>query len=232
MLGAMARNQSRPVDAVIVGSGMNSLVCAALLARDGRKVLVLERENRLGGCIRTDELTLPGFRHDTLSTAHPLFVVGPAYAALKDDLHRAGLTYCNTDEPTGVLLPDGRHFVLSTSRERNLERLGGDEAAFTAALGEIGTQAPLLFSLLGNELWRLSTAKTLATAAWKQGPHALAGFFGDALTPARAWLEHAFTSDLPPALLAPWVLHCGLGPDAPLFGHELTASLHAAKTCC
>ncbi|HKX42076.1 MAG TPA: NAD(P)/FAD-dependent oxidoreductase, partial [Burkholderiaceae bacterium] len=212
----MASTSPRSIDAVIVGSGMNSLVCAALLGRDGRKVLVLERESRLGGCIRTDELTLPGFRHDTLSTAHPLFLVGPAYAALKDDLHRAGLVYCNTDEPTGVLLPDGRHLVLSTSRERNLQRLGADGAAFAAALSEIGAHAPLLFSLLGNELWRLSTAKTLATAAWKQGPHALAGFFGEAMTPARAWLEQAFRSDLPGALLAPWVLHCGLGPDAAL----------------
>jgi phytoene dehydrogenase-like protein len=216
MLWDMARQPNRPVDAVIVGSGMNSLVCAALLARDGRKVLVLEREAVLGGCIRTDELTLTGFRHDTLSTAHPLFMVGPAYAALGKALHAAGLEYCNTDEPTGVLLPDGRHLVLSTSRERNLERLGPDAAAFSTALGEIGAQAPLLFSLLGNELWRMSTAKVVASAAWKQGPHALAGFFGDALTPARAWLEQAFASDLPGALLAPWVLHCGLGPDAPL----------------
>jgi phytoene dehydrogenase-like protein len=213
----MARTpSSRRLDAVIVGSGMNSLVCAALLARGGRKVLVLEREAVLGGCIRTDALTLPGFRHDTLSTAHPLFLVGPAYAALGQALHAAGLEYCNTDEPTGVLLPDGRHLVLSTSRDRNLDRLAADGPAYAAALGEIGAQAPLLFSLLGSELWRLSTAKTFAAAACRQGPHALAGFFGDALTPARAWLRDAFASDLPGALLAPWVLHCGLGPDAPL----------------
>lgn len=212
----MARSSdSRVHDAVIVGSGMNSLVCAALLARAGRRVLLLEREDRLGGCIRTDELTLPGFRHDTLSTAHPLFMVGPAYAALGKALHDAGLAYCNTDEPTGVLLPDGRHLVLSTSRERNLQRLGPDGPAFAAALSEVGAQAPLLFSLLGNELWRLGTAKVLAGAAWKQGPHALAGFLGDALVPARAWLAQSFASDLPGALLAPWVLHCGLGPDAP-----------------
>lgn len=211
----MARTQTS-LDAVIVGGGVNSLVCAALLARGGRKVLLLEREGVLGGCMRTDELTLPGFRHDTLSTAHPLFLVGPAYAALGPALHAAGLAYCNTDEPTGVLLPDGRHLVLSTSRERNLERLGADGAAFAAALGDIGAQAPLLFSLLGNELWRLSTAKTLAAAAWKQGPRGLAGFLGEAMVPARAWLEQAFASDLPGALLAPWVLHCGLGPDAPL----------------
>ncbi len=208
------------VDALIVGSGINSLVCAAMLARSGRKVRVLEREAVAGGCIRTDALTLPGFLHDTLSTAHPLFLVGPAYAALGPALHAAGLEYCNTDVPTGVLLPDGRHLVLSTSRETNVANFdrvhAGDGAVFAAALGEIGSHAPLLFALLGNELWRAGTAKTLVRAAWRQGPHALAGFFGSALPPARPWLASAFASDLPGALLAPWVLHCGLGPDAPL----------------
>lgn len=208
------------IDALIVGSGINSLVCAALLARSGRRVKVLERAAVAGGCIRTDELTLPGFLHDTLSTAHPLFMVGPAYAALGPALHEAGLEYCNTDLPTGVLLPDGRHQVLSTSRASNLANFdrahAGDGAAFAAALGEIEAQAPLLFAMLGNELWRSGTAKTLASAAWRQGPHALAAFFGAALPPARPWFQRAFGSELAGALLAPWVLHCGLGPDASL----------------
>src|SRR5439155_16860684 len=102
----MSAAAQRMLDAIVVGSGINSLVCAALLARGGRKVRVLEREAVLGGCIRTDELTLPGFRHDTLSTAHPLFMVGPAYAALGKALNAAGRQYCNSDAPTGVLLPD------------------------------------------------------------------------------------------------------------------------------
>lgn len=219
MLAAMAHSNASTAsttDTLIVGSGINSLVCAALLARAGRRVLVLERADRLGGCVRTDALTLPGFRHDTLSTAHPLFMVGPAYAALGTALHAAGLVYCNTASPTGVLLPDGRHQILGTSRDANLQRLGADGAAFAEAVGGIGAQAPLLFSLLGNELWRLSTAKTLASAAWKQGPQALSSFFGQALVPARAWMEQAFSDDRTRALLAPWVLHCGLGPDAPL----------------
>jgi 2-polyprenyl-6-methoxyphenol hydroxylase-like FAD-dependent oxidoreductase len=54
-----------PDDALIVGSGINSLACAATLPRSGREVRVLERESVLGGCIRTDELTLPGMRRDT-----------------------------------------------------------------------------------------------------------------------------------------------------------------------
>ena len=47
-------------DAVIVGSGINSLACAALLSRAGWDVCVLERESELGGAIKTAELTEPG----------------------------------------------------------------------------------------------------------------------------------------------------------------------------
>ena len=90
-------------DSIIVGSGINSLVCAAVMARRGKKVCVLEREAVLGGCIRTERLTAPGYLHDTLSTAHPLFVTSPGYAELKDALHANGLTYVNSDAPTGVL---------------------------------------------------------------------------------------------------------------------------------
>lgn len=217
MLWPMAASTSaQPVDVLFVGSGINALVAAALLARAGQRVLLLERNDRLGGCIRTDALTLPGFAHDTLSTAHPLFMVGPAYAALGKALHEAGLVYCNTTAPTGVLMPDGRHQILWNARERNLAALGVDGAAWSAALDDVGRQAPLLFSLLGNELWRLGTAKTLAAAAWRQGPQALSAFFGQAMVPARAWLVQAFADERSRALLAPWVLHCGLGPDAPL----------------
>lgn len=38
---------------IIVGSALHSLICAALLAKRGKSVLVLESNDRLGGCIRT-----------------------------------------------------------------------------------------------------------------------------------------------------------------------------------
>ena len=46
-------------DAVIIGSGVNSLACGALLARAGWRVCVLERNEWLGGAIRTAEITEP-----------------------------------------------------------------------------------------------------------------------------------------------------------------------------
>ena len=90
-------------DHIIVGSGINALVCAALLAGKGGKVLVLERNDRIGGCIRTEEITAPGFVHDVMATTFVLFITSPAYAALAADLGRHGLEFCNTKAPTGVL---------------------------------------------------------------------------------------------------------------------------------
>ena len=87
-------------DAVFVGSGINSLVGAALLARGGWRVLVLERSDYLGGAIKTAELTQPGFQHEVFSSWHPLFTGSPAYAELKEDLEARGLEYLEAETAT------------------------------------------------------------------------------------------------------------------------------------
>src|SRR5437667_8573665 len=86
----------RRYDAVIVGSGINSLAAGALLAKAGWSVCVLERNDWLGGAIRTAEITESGFKHEVFSSWHPLFAGSAAYAELKDDLHPRGLGYLNT----------------------------------------------------------------------------------------------------------------------------------------
>jgi phytoene dehydrogenase-like protein len=59
-------------DAIIVGGGHNGLICAAYLARAGRKVLVLEKRHVLGGAAVTEEL-YPGFKFSTCSYVVSLF---------------------------------------------------------------------------------------------------------------------------------------------------------------
>ena len=55
---------------------------------------------------------------------------------------------------------------------------------------------------------------TIAREAWKRGPRALAAWFGEALRPARDYLESTYGSDAIHALWAPWGLHCGLNPES------------------
>ena len=106
-------------DAVVIGSGINSLACAALLARGGWNVRVLEREDELGGCIRTAAFTEPGYLHDVFSAWHPLWVGGAAHAELGDELAARGLEYLNTDNPTATICPDGTATFLLRSTDAN-----------------------------------------------------------------------------------------------------------------
>src|SRR5882672_7608328 len=95
-------------DVLIIGSGINSLVCAAELAMRGHKVIVFERESVAGGCIRTAELTQPGWRHDLFSMSYPLFVTAAHYPLLREPLAAAGLRFLTPSAPTAVVLPDDR----------------------------------------------------------------------------------------------------------------------------
>lgn len=205
-------------DYIVVGSGINALVAAAMLGRKGRKVLLLERNDRIGGCLHTDEITEPGFVHDVMATTVVLFLLSPAYAALGKDLHARGLEVAGTDTPTAVLLPDGRSAVFSTDRARNLAMLDGlapgEGERFAGIMNGMGANAPFIFSLLGGSLWTGSMLANLMKETWRRGPRALGAFFGEALETARAHLETAYRSEVTRALWAPWVLHTGLGPES------------------
>ena len=160
-------------------------------------MLVLERNDRIGGCIRTEEITAPGFIHDVMATTFVLFITSPAYAALGADLARHGLEFCHTGTPTGVLRPDGSHAVLRMDRAANVAAFNatcaGDGDRHGSDVGEIERNAGLLFGLLGGGLWSYPTFKLLAGEAWRRGPRGLAAFLGEALTPARGWLESALS---------------------------------------
>jgi phytoene dehydrogenase-like protein len=209
-------------DAVVVGSGINSLACAALLARAGWSVCVLERERELGGAIKTAELTEPGFHHDVFSAWHPLWVGGPAHAELGADLAARGLEYLNTDQPTATLFPDGASAFLTTNTEGNARELdrhaAGDGDAWRQAMGEIGGQAELIFGVLGTELWSAAGARLALSAYRRLGRRGLAAFGAEVVQSSRDWLETSFRSERAHGLLAPWVLHTGLGPDAAASG--------------
>jgi len=202
-------------DALIVGSGINSLACAALLARGGWSVLVLEREDELGGAVRTAELTEPGYLHDVFSAWHPLWVGGAAHAELGAELAERGLEYVNTDLPTATLFPDGEAAFLLRSTEANAQELGPE---WPGVVESFAANADLAFGVLGTELWSRDGLKLALRAYRRLGRRGLVGFTGNVLSSSRDWLTSTFASERAHGLLAPWVLHTGLGPDAAASG--------------
>lgn len=216
---------SSDADYIVVGSGINALVSAALLGRKGLEVLVLERNDRIGGCIRTEEFASPGYRYDVMAATFVLFVTSPAYAELGPALAERGLAFVNSGRPTGVITPEQRHAALSSDRARNVEAFEslakGDGAAFERSVNALGRDAEFVFSMLGGSLWSRQTFGLMLREGWRRGPRGLASFFGEALIPGRAWLEASFSSELMRALLAPWVLHVGLSPESAYGGQML-----------
>jgi phytoene dehydrogenase-like protein len=171
---------------------------------------VLEREDELGGCIRTSELTQPGYLHDVFSAWHPLWVGGAAHAELGDELAQRGLEYLNTDLPTATLTPEGQATFLLRSTEANVAELGEE---WRGAVESFLPNADLVFGVLGTELWSREGMRLGLRTYRRLGRRGAVEFVGDVLSSSRDWLTQTFPSERAHGVLAPWVLHTGLGPD-------------------
>src|ERR687886_3031273 len=102
---------SATVDAVVIGSGPNGLSAAIALARGGRSVLVLEAQDRLGGAVATEQLTLPGFHHDVFSAVYPAAAASPVFRELP--LERHGLRWVHPRYCYAHALDGGRAAALA-----------------------------------------------------------------------------------------------------------------------
>ena len=119
-------------DIVVAGAGHNSLVTAAYLARAGLRVLVLERASRIGGDTSTEEVTLPGYRHDLCASAHTIFQSSPMVRNDELQLGRHGLRYLFPDPVVVMPFADGRSIAMRRDRAatvREIARWSAHDAA-------------------------------------------------------------------------------------------------------
>jgi phytoene dehydrogenase-like protein len=114
---------------VVAGAGHNSLIAAAYLAKAGLRCLILEGRAVIGGDTATEELTLPGYQHDSCSTAHNLLQASPTLRHNELGLDRYGLQYIRPDPVVHVPFPDGDSITMW----RDLEATAAEFARFSAA---------------------------------------------------------------------------------------------------
>ena len=106
-------------DAVIIGGGHNGLVTAAYLARAGRRVLVLEKRDLLGGCAVTEEIW-PGYK---VSTGAYLTSLMQERIIRELELERFGYQVDAKDPAFFSVFPDGRHFFMWQDRAKTLAEI-------------------------------------------------------------------------------------------------------------
>lgn len=178
-------------DAVVVGSGPNGLSAAIALAQAGRSVTVREQADRIGGGMRTEELTLPGFRHDVCSTVHPLALSSPFFRTLPLEEH--GLEWVHSPACLAHPFDDGSVAVLERSMAATGATLGPDARAWERLVGRWVDRWPVLaedilgplefpdhpFMLAHFGLYGIRSAYALAKRNFRE-KHARALFAGNA----------------------------------------------------
>jgi phytoene dehydrogenase-like protein len=137
-------------DAVVVGSGPNGLAAAVELARNGRRVAVLEAENTIGGGTRSAEITLPGFIHDLGSAIHPLGYASPFFASLPLEEH--GLEWVHPPAPLAHPFDDGTAAVLERSIRITADALGSDAGAYRRLMEPLAADAGRIAGLFLGRL--------------------------------------------------------------------------------
>ena len=129
-------------DAVVVGSGPNGLAAAIVLQQQGLRVLLLEGKDRIGGGLRSAELTLPGYVHDVCSAIHPLALASPFFQTLP--LQEHGLEYIQPGVAAAHPFDDGTAAVLQHSVEATAASLGKDGYTYRKLLEPVVQQWPAI----------------------------------------------------------------------------------------
>jgi phytoene dehydrogenase-like protein len=121
-------------DALVIGGGHNGLVCAAYLARAGKRVLVLERREIVGGAAMSEEI-FPGFRFSVFS--YVVSLLRPEI--IRDlDLPRHGLHILPL-ESTVTPLPNGDYLGQWSDHDQNRRELARHSLRDAEAYDEFGT---------------------------------------------------------------------------------------------
>jgi len=202
---------------IFIGAGINSLGAALVLAKEGWRVLVLDRNSTPGGAVRTMELTLPGFRHDIGAMNLSLLAGSPFYTEHRTALAEKGLELIVAEHSFGSLAADGRFLGISTDLEANLRAIASfskaDAEAWKAWRADYDRCSPVLFQILGSPAARSGPLELVFGRNGELPPNVETPLRGILLDSLRANLSRRFHSDVVQALIAAWAMHLDYAPD-------------------
>ncbi|WP_370501061.1 phytoene desaturase family protein [Mycolicibacterium sp. jd] len=166
-------------DVVIIGGGHNGLTCAAYLAREGKRVLVLEANPRVGGFVVTEDIPgAPGFRGNTYAIEFP-FVDRKPSVVEELGLARFGLRFTAPDPNNTYVGPEGTHFSNYHSLDRTCDSIARlskkDAAAYRRLMTSLTSLLDVGLPYLSDHPTRPSpaTLAEIARHAAKQRKHLL-----------------------------------------------------------
>lgn len=195
-------------DAAVIGAGHNGLVCAAYLARAGRRVLVLEAAERIGGMTRSEELVAPEYLSDVHASGYLVAKLTPA----PEELGLA-LRLTTPDPNWAHVFPDGRRLVI----RRDPADTCRDWARFSARDAETWGRLYAQYRAAKPSIVADMLKEPETLAATLAAPGGAEGFRARMLS-GRAFAEETFESPELRLFFTSAGLHNGLAPDDPMGG--------------
>src|SRR5262249_7242878 len=179
--------------------------------------MVWEGEPTMGGGVRSAELTLPGFVHDTCSAVHPLAIESPLFRTLPLAAH--GLEWIEPAAMVAHPFDDGSCAIVHRSVERTAAGFDDDARAYTNLIGSLATAWPRL------------EASVLGPLGWPDHPFDLARFGLRAMRSAEGLARATFRGERARAVFAGIAAHGMLPLDrmpTAAVGLVLGVSAHVA----
>jgi phytoene dehydrogenase-like protein len=204
-------------DAVVVGAGHNGLAVAVRLAEKGWSVAVVEGKETAGGAVKTQALTLPGFRHDLFAMNLSMFAGSGFFAAHKQALLDHSLGFAPAQDCFASVFRDATFLGVSTNLDKTIAGIAAvspaDAEAWRDLVQRFAVDAPHIFALLGAPMPSIAAAKVVFAAWRRQGTGWLFETLRLLLSSPRDFLDARFSHPKVKTMMAAWGLHLDFPPD-------------------